>query len=184
VRAGGRNRPVGRERPLERHGQVIGHVPQRVPASRQPPCGRDRRYGRRAPHGGAGRAARRALPHRRSRAPSEELRERTPVEVVRVEAPYPSRAVSGRHRLDDMLRLALLADHPAVLAGFLRLIESQFDTNVIAAHSAVCAASPGIGVRATGLERCQPGGSLAALDGASTATDRPASIDIAQGLPS
>ena len=83
-----------------------------------------------------------------------------------------------------MLRLALLADHPAVLAGSLRLIELQVDTNVIAAHSAVCAASPGIGVRATGLERCQPGGSLAALDGASTATDRAASIDIARGLPS
>jgi len=32
-----------------------------------------------------------------------------------------------------MLRLALLADHPAVLAGSLRLIESQVDTNVIAA---------------------------------------------------
>ena len=51
--------------------------------------------------GRAGRTARRALRHRRSRPPSEELRERTPVEVVRVEARTPSCAVCGRHTLDD-----------------------------------------------------------------------------------
>lgn len=53
------------------------------------------------------------------------------------EACTPSRAAYGRRTLKSMLRLALLDDHAAVLAGLKRLIAPQPDMTVIAAAPTV-----------------------------------------------
>jgi len=53
----------------------------------------------------------------------------------------PSRARPGLPRLDVVLRVALLDDHPAVLAGLRRLIELQADMAVIAAAPTAAALS-------------------------------------------